>query len=170
MNILGIDPSLSSTGYAIVDSDTKELIKKGRICTFKTDSTDDRIQKIIFHLESFNSMVDKVGIEDGFVGKGKQTSLVLSELRGAIIAYYKYNYYEVNHELPSAIRKNFNLPGNAKKEDVAKEVLKYYPNLESEIGPYNDKTGKNKTSDIYDAISIALSFASRIKNGKSTES
>lgn len=170
MKILGIDPSLSSTGYAIIDSDTKELIKKGRYCTFKTDSTDDRIQKIILHLKSFNPIIDKIALEDGYVGPSRQTSLALSELRGAIIAYYRYNCYEVDHQAPKAIRKNFNLPGNAKKEDVAKEVLKYYPNLKNEIGPYNDKTGKNKTSDIYDAIAIALSFASRINNGKSTES
>ena len=53
---------------------------------------------------------------------------------------------------------NFGLPGNAKKEEVANAVLSIYPNLLEEIGPYSDKSNKQKTSDIYDSISIGLSY------------
>jgi hypothetical protein len=69
----------------------------------------------------------------------------------------------VIHQQPSEIRKNFGLPGNAKKEQVATEVLKYYPYLDSQIGPYSDKANKQKTSDIYDAISIGLSYILNLK-------
>ncbi len=62
------------------------------------------------------------------------------------------------HRQPKEIRKNFGLSGAAKKEEVAQEVLKYYPFLEQQIGPYSDKNNKQKTSDIYDAISIGLSY------------
>lgn len=167
MNVLALDPSLSSTGYSIIDSKTKKILVKGKIQTKRTtiniNCTDDRIQEIIRFLEQYNDMIDVIILEDGFIGKGRQSSMAICELRGALIAYYKYNKYAVIHEPPSMIRKNFGLKGNAKKEEVAQEVLKYYPNLESEIGVYSDKNNKDKTSDIYDSISIALSYILNIK-------
>jgi crossover junction endodeoxyribonuclease RuvC len=102
-------------------------------------------------------------LEDGFVGVNSQSSLKLAQLRGALIAYFKYQGRAVIHQLPSEIRKNFRLAGNANKEEVAKEVLKYYPFLTEQIGPYSDKANKNKTSDIYDAISIGLSYVINLK-------
>ena len=165
MNILALDPSLSSTGFAVIDSISKKLIVESKITTVNKDNTDTRIQtilnKLILIAEVYN--VQDVILEDGFIGKNAKTGLQLSELRGAIIFYFKYQKHKVIHQLPSEIRKNFGLPGNSKKEDIAKEVLKYYPNLEEEIGPYSDKANKKKTSDIYDAISIGLSYIINLK-------
>ena len=51
----------------------------------------------------------------------------------------------------------------------AEEITKMYPNnkkLEI-IGPYSDKQNKDKTSDIYDAISIGVAFAKSYKDGNS---
>lgn len=157
MNILSLDPSLSSTGYAVLNCQ-KELLLKGRYQTTNKYTTDERIQMIIHFLENLNIDIDVVILEDGFVGFSKQTSLQLAELRGALIAFYKYRKYPVEHEQPKKIRMNFGLPGNAKKEEVAQAVLKVYPNLLQEIGPYSDKSNKNKTSDIYDAIATGLSY------------
>ena len=160
MKILALDPSLSSTGYAVIDSETQELIIKGKINTSSKNTTDDRIYNIIMYLKTITNNIDfsMIILEDGYVGVNSQSSLKLSELRGAIIFYFKLQGYKVVHQLPSEIRKNFGLKGNAKKEEVSKRVLKYYPYLEKEIGPYSDKANKNKTSDIYDAISIGLSY------------
>lgn len=157
MNILSLDPSLSSTGYSIINS-KKELLLKGRYQTTNKNTTDERIQMIIHFLENIDIEFDVVILEDGFVGFSRQTSLQLAELRGALIAYFKYKGYPVEHEQPKKIRMNFGLPGNAKKEEVANAVLSIYPNLLEEIGPYSDKSNKQKTSDIYDSISIGLSY------------
>ena len=156
MKVLALDPSLSSTGYAILN-ESKELIDKGKINTSPKYSTDDRILKIITILDEFSG-IDVVVLEDGFVGFNAQGSLKLAELRGAIIFFHKYNCKEVIHMQPKEIRKKFGLKGSAKKDEVAERVLEYYPYLESEIGPYSDKANKDKTSDIYDAISIGLSY------------
>lgn len=160
MNLLSIDPSLSSTGYAIIDNETYEILEKGRITTNNKLHTDDRVISIISSLikvqQKYN--VDTIILEDGYVGFSAKTSLQLSELRGAIIAIFKYKNMNVAHRMPSEIRKNFGLQGNAKKEEVADAVLKIYPQLLEEIGPYSDKANKKKTSDIYDAISIGLSY------------
>lgn len=162
MLILSLDPSLSSTGYAVIDSDTLKLVCKGKINTSAKDSTDDRIEQIITKL-SFLPEAPHVILEDGFIGKNAKTGLQLSELRGAIIFYFRQQKHVVVHRQPSEIRKDFGLPGNAKKEQVAEEVLKYYPYLEAQIGPYSDKANKQKTSDIYDAISIGLSYILNLK-------
>lgn len=163
--ILALDPSLSSTGYAFIDLNNKSIVTKGRITTSSKYSTDDRIQLIIKELENITSIhlenesvINCVALEDGYIGQNKGTSQKLCELRGALIAYYKYNKIPVIHKQPKEIRKNLGLPGNVTKEKVAEEVLKLYPELESEVGEYSDKQNKNKTSDIYDAISIGLSY------------
>ena len=49
-----------------------------------------------------------------------------------------------------------------------KSFINMYPNnkkLEI-IGPYSDKQNKNKTSDIYDAISIGVAFSKKFGSGK----
>lgn len=162
MHILSLDPSLSSTGYAIIDSCTKKLILKGKINTSSKYSTDDRIQLIIKTLEALPNITHVI-LEDGYIGVNGKTGMQLAQLRGALIAYYKYHNHIVIHQQPSEIRKNFGLKGNAKKDEVAQEVLKYYPILLQEIGPYSDKANKQKTSDIYDAISIGLSYILNLK-------
>lgn len=156
MIVLAIDPSLSSTGYAVIDSD-KKLICKGKINVSQKETTDERVFQIINKL-NYLPKADYIIFEDGFVGKNVQGSLKLAELRGAIIFNFKSQQIPVIHQQPKEIRKNFGLSGNAKKEEVANKVQEYYPFLQEQIGPYSDKQNKDKTSDIYDAISIGLSF------------
>lgn len=161
MFILSLDPSLSSTGYAVIESQSKTLLYRGKITSSDKLSTDDRIQLILNQLREIDNVVPDikiVALEDGYVGANFQSSLKLAQLRGALIAYFKYRKKEVVHSMPKEIRKNFGLSGSAKKEEVAREVLKYYPFLLQDIGPYSDKQNKQKTSDIYDAISIGLSY------------
>ena len=151
MLILSLDPSLSSTGYAVIESDTKKLVCKGKINTSAKDPTDDRIEQIITKL-SFLPESSHVILEDGFIGKNAKTGLQLSELRGAIIFYFRQQKRTVVHQLPSEIRKNFGLPGNSKKEQVAEEVLKYYQ-LATQI------VGKEQTTNQFFRIG-----ASRLTN------
>ena len=69
--------------------------------------------------------------------------------------------------LPSEIRKTLGCGGNAKKEDVAQAIVNMYPDNKKLdiIGPYSDKQNKNKTSDIYDAISIGVAFVKNHNRG-----
>ena len=166
MFVLALDPSLSSTGYAVIESPSMALIYRGRITSSDKLSTDDRIQLILKQLQEIYKAVPDISIialEDGYVGANYQSSLKLAQLRGALIAYFKYQGKIVTHQMPKEIRKNFGLSGAAKKDVVANEVLKYYPYLINDIGPYSDKQNKQKTSDIYDAISIGLSYIINLK-------
>lgn len=157
--LLALDPSLSSTGYAVFDND--KIFNKGRYQTTADQDTDTRILNITSFVKELLYNVDVAILEDGFVGFSRKTSLQLAQLRGALINTLLSNSIKVIHQQPKLIRKNFGLSGNAKKEEVANRVLLLYPNLLNEIGSYSDKAGKNKTSDIYDAISIGLSYINK---------
>lgn len=170
MRVLGIDPALSTTGYAVIESDNYKLITADKIVTPKhMKSDDDRIELITEALMDVfrRNNCDCVMLEDGFLGANAKTGIQLAMLRGAIIGIFRFNRVPVKHMLPSEIRKLFGLSGSAKKIDVALHVLELYREspLILNIGPYSDKQNKDKTSDIYDAISIARAYCIKINQG-----
>lgn len=168
--ILAIDPALSTTGYAVIDKDTLELIYINKFTTSPKNPDVFRINEIVAKLFCIAAQypIKHIILEDGFLGSNPRTAIQLATLRGAIIGVFSFNKYIVHHMLPSEIRKAFGVGGNAKKEEVAQAVVNMYPNnkkLEI-IGPYSDKQNKNKTSDIYDAISIGIAFIKTKKGEK----
>jgi crossover junction endodeoxyribonuclease RuvC len=168
--ILAIDPALSTTGYAVINLNTLELAYINKFTTSPKNSDDFRINEIVAKLFCIASQypIKHVVLEDGFLGRNPSTALQLATLRGAIIGVFSFNKYIVHHMLPSQIRKILGCGGNAKKEQVAEEIVKMYPNNKKLdiIGPYSDKQNKDKTSDIYDAISIGVAFAKSKKEGQ----
>jgi crossover junction endodeoxyribonuclease RuvC len=167
--ILAIDPALSTTGYAVINLSTLELAYINKFTTSPKNSDDFRINEIVAKLFCIASQypIKYIILEDGYLGPNPKTAMQLSTLRGAIIGVFSFNKYIVHHMLPSQIRKILGCGGNANKEQVAEEIVKLYPNnkkLEI-IGPYSDKQNKNKTSDMYDAISIGVAFAKSLKDG-----
>lgn len=171
--VLAIDPSLSSTGWAIIGLNTNEVEKGGCFKTSTKDTTDQRIHAVVKKLynETRKYPVSQVVLEDGYVGINANTGLQLATLRGAIIELFTWQGYKVHHMKPSEIRSMFGQKGNASKEEMANAVRAFYGEESSiikEIGPYSDKQNKEKTSDIYDAISIGLAYI-RAKAAKIVE-
>lgn len=171
--VLAIDPALSTTGYAVINMNTLELAYINKFTTSSKNSDDFRINEIVTKLFCIASQypINYIILEDGYLGANARTAMQLATLRGAIMGVFSFNKYSVYHMLPSQIRKAFGCGGNAKKDEVAQAVIDMYPNnkkLEI-IGPYSDKQNKNKTSDIYDAISIGVAFIKTVKGGKESE-
>lgn len=167
--ILAIDPALSTTGYAVINANTLELAYINKFTTSPKNSDDFRINEIVAKLFCIAAQypIRYIILEDGYLGANARTAMQLATLRGAIIGVFNFNKYTVYHMLPSQIRKALGCGGNAKKEQVAEEITKMYPNnkkLEI-IGPYSDKQNKDKTSDIYDAISIGVAFIKSREDG-----
>lgn len=166
--VLAIDPALSTTGYAVINMNTLELAYIDKITTSPKNSDDFRINEIVAKLFCIASQypIKYIILEDGFLGSNARTAIQLATLRGAIIGTFSFNKYLVYHMLPSQIRKVLGCGGNAKKEQVAEEIVKRYPNNKKLkiIGPYSDKQNKNKTSDIYDAISIGVAFIESLED------
>lgn len=167
--VLAIDPALSTTGYAVINLNTLEIAYANKFTTSPKNSDDFRINEIVAKLFCMATQypIKYIVLEDGFLGANARTSIQLATLRGAIIGVFSFNKYQVHHMLPSQIRKILGCGGNAKKEQVAEEIIKMYPDNKklAIIGPYSDKQNKDKTSDIYDAISIGVAFAKSLKGG-----
>lgn len=168
--VLAIDPALSTTGYAVINTDTLELIHIGKITTSSKDSEYARINEVVTCLSNIAGRypINHIILEDGFLGANAKTAIQLATLRGAIIGVFNFNHFTVHHMLPSQIRKVLGCGGNAKKEQVAEAITELYSDNEKlkDIGPYSDKQNKNKTSDIYDAISIGVAFSKTLKGGE----
>ena len=155
--LLSIDPSLSSTGYSVIDSDTREIYDEGRYTTKPSIEENDRIRNIVMKLYGvcIQYDIEEIAMEDGFISSiNIKTGIQLAKLRGGLITYFMVKNIPIHTQLPSETRKNLGLKGNAKKEDVANKIIELYPGIISKIGPYSDKTNKQKTSDIYDSICI----------------
>jgi crossover junction endodeoxyribonuclease RuvC len=165
LSILSIDPSLSSTGYCIIEKDTRKIIKIGRYTTKNNISENDRIRNIVielFDIFSSDDSINEIALEDGFSNsKNLKTGLQLAKLRGGIITYFRISGIPVYTQEPKETRKNLGLKGNAKKEEVANKVLELYPELIDRIGPYSDKNNKQKTSDMYDAVCIGIAHLNK---------
>lgn len=165
--VLAIDPALSTTGYAVINMNTLELEYINKFTTSPKNLDDFRINEIVTKLFSIAAQypIKYIILEDGYLGPNPRTCIQLATLRGAIIGAFSLCKYTVYHMLPSQIRKELGCGGQAKKDEVAQAIINMYPNNKklNIIGPYSDKQNKNKTSDIYDAISIGVAF---VKNHK----
>lgn len=166
-HILGIDPALSITGYAVITTNL-ELKYINKITTSSKNSTDSRINEIIERLFYITSQyqIKHVVLEDGFIGKNYKTGLQLAMLRGAIIGTFSFHHYQVSHMTPTEIRKYLGCGGDATKEQTADKIIELYKESEKIqiIGPYSDKHNKQKTSDMYDALATATAFVNFIKS------
>lgn len=165
--VLAIDPALSTTGYAVINADTMDLTYINKFTTSSKNPDIFRINEIVTKLFATAAMynIKHVILEDGFLGKNPRTCIQLATLRGAIIGAFMLCKYDIEMMLPSEIRHEFGVGGNATKDIVAQAVSAMYPgNKKLEIiGPYSDKQNKDKTSDIYDAISIGVAYLKKRK-------
>lgn len=156
--ILGIDPSIASTGYAVIEEDN--LISCGKITTSSKYTETYRMHELF---EAIRNLVhefqpDITVMEDQFMGVNAQVSLYLARARGvAMISAYEAGSQIVIYT-PSEIKKCITGIGNSKKDLVQEKVIELYH--ENELINYHfnkgiKSTGKEKNDDISDAIAIA---------------
>lgn len=163
MLILGLDLSLSSTGFNII-TDDKSLLAYG---TFQTDSKKmdefHRIHYIVNEIEKLivDKQIDVIVCENQFFGGNARTGLTLSKLLGAVIYICIKHDRQIELLTPTQARKLLMDNGKAKKEEVAEYIRKEY----EDIGEYSDKERKTKgikkTSDIYDSMAVSFAWLKR---------
>lgn len=89
MRILGVDPSLRSTGYAVVEGDRKKqnVIEFGLIKTRSSESLEDSLKYIAASIEKVvrEHSPDSLAIENIFTAKNNRVALQLGHVRGVII-------------------------------------------------------------------------------------
>lgn len=123
MNILGIDPSLSSSGYCVIRKGGS--ISAGTIPVKKAKGNErlgyirDKFKQIIL-----KHKIDIIFIEGYSFGSQGRSFLSLAELGGVIrLLFYEMNipYYQI---YPLAVKKFITGVGNAEKEELVKVIKK----------------------------------------------
>jgi crossover junction endodeoxyribonuclease RuvC len=122
MIILGLDPSLSCTGWGVVRAEGSRLshIANGQI---KTDAKAP-IARRLSHLQTALDAViaehqpDQAAAEEIFVNKNPQSTLKLAQARGAVLAACGAAGLEVREHAARAVKKAVVGTGAAEKEQV----------------------------------------------------
>ena len=149
--ILGIDPGLLHTGWAVIDTNGNErkYIASGVILPKKTGLLSERLA-IIFN--EVTKLVDtfaptECSMEITFVNKNPTTTLILGHARAAAMVAISVRNIPVFEYEPNKIKKILTGAGHADKTAVDKMVRILLPDA------------KPKTADESDAIAIALAHS-----------
>lgn len=149
--ILGIDPGLLHTGWAIIDvmGSTRKYIASGVILPpVKTDFA----SRLAFIFNGVSDLCEKFnptecGIEVIFVNKNGKTTLLLGHARAAAITAIAIKNIPVFEYEPNKVKKALTGIGHADKEQIYKMLSILLPDAHP------------KTADESDAIAIALTHA-----------
>ncbi len=153
--VLGIDPGLLHTGWAVVESagQTRKYIASGVILPNPKMEMSQRLVMIFRELrkicETFQP--DECSIEIIFVNKNPKTTLLLGQARASAIVAVAQSDIPVFEYEPNVIKKALTGAGHADKSAVDKMVKMLLP------------MARPKTADEADAIAIALAHTNTIR-------
>ena len=149
--ILGIDPGLLHTGWAVIDTAgaSRKYVASGVILPKTTGTLPERLA-VIFRevsklVETFNPHV--CSIEITFVNKNPRTTLILGHARAAAIVAVSVRDIPIYEYEPNKIKKALTGAGHADKSAIDKMVKILLP------------AANPKTADEADAIAIALAHS-----------
>ena len=156
MVIIGFDPGLSHTGYAVLNKEGNNinLVQCGLISPKRNKSLSERLFTIFSEtnklLEDFNRNL--VVIENVFYGKNVQSAIKLGQAKASImLSSEKYNIDMVDYT-PREIKQSIVGNGAASKEQVEFMVKKIFKLDDTML----------KRNDISDAIAVAWCGANKI--------
>lgn len=149
MIVLGVDPSFTATGYAIIkkESGKQSLISCGFLPLPSSKQMHERIGMFYDFFEKMiiQYQVTRITLETPFLGKNAQTFLKLGYLRGVLhLLSYKYKLELVEYS-PKEIKLAVTGFGAAQKDQVQRVVYMLFPGLAAQ-----------KKYDVTDAIAIGL--------------
>ena len=149
--IIGIDPGLLHTGWAIIDvaGSARKYIASGVILPPTKISLPERLA---FIFNGVNELCEtfqpnECSIEVIFVNKNAKTTLLLGHARAAAITAVATKNIPVFEYEPNKVKKALTSAGHADKEQIYKMLSILLP------------VAKPKTADESDAIAIALTHA-----------
>lgn len=156
MNILGVDPGLANTGWAVVEKDGPKLIKYGVVLTKSTDREEGRVKMIYESLEKvvLENEIKVLSIEKLFFAKNITSALGVAEIIGVLKLLAAVNNLELNMYTPLQVKMALVGYGRAEKEQVEK-MVRAMLGLSEVIKP----------SHASDAVAIALTHAYSKKFG-----
>ena len=155
MRIIGIDPGLVNTGWAVIDSvgDERRYVASG---VLRPPVKETLAVRLSFIFKELGDLIDQwkpdvCGIEITFVNNNPTTSLILGHARGAAILAVSTRDIPVYEYEPNKIKKAISAAGHADKGQVGRMVRILLPKA------------LPKSPDESDALAIALCHANHIK-------
>ena len=154
--ILGIDPGLHKTGWAIIAKhgrNNSKYISSGLIQTDPRKLFYDRILHLDDELLKIISqyLPKTCAIEETYINSNAQSSLKLGQARGAIILTLSKAGLNINEYASRLVKKTIVGVGMAEKEQIKKMVKLLLPNSDP------------KSEDEADAIAVALCHSYHLK-------
>ncbi|MDR0726995.1 MAG: crossover junction endodeoxyribonuclease RuvC [Rickettsiales bacterium] len=149
--ILGIDPGLLHTGWAIIDSsgNARTYVASGVILPPKNEELSVRLAFIFREVSKLVEtwQPEECSIEIIFVNVNPKTTLVLGQARAAAMVAIADNDIPVFEYEPNKIKKAIACAGRADKSQIHKMVKMLLP------------AANPKNADETDAIAIALAHS-----------
>jgi crossover junction endodeoxyribonuclease RuvC len=128
MKVLGVDPSLRSTGYAVLEGDRKaqRVLEYGVFKTRKGASIPESIDRITRGIEDVvrRHSPDCLAIEEVFTARNSRVALSLGHVRGAIILICDRCGLETVPYAATRIKETVAGYGRAGKEQVQNMVVR----------------------------------------------
>lgn len=127
IRILGIDPGLERTGWAIVENSRDKkpyILASGLIETFPEERLSLRLKKIYTEIENIIEMHSptSAAIEDIFFTKRADTQKNTTYARGVILLALENHSIETQEYNPRTVKSSICSNGNADKNQVIKSV------------------------------------------------
>jgi crossover junction endodeoxyribonuclease RuvC len=148
--ILGIDPGIANTGYALLleKGGALSLLDNGVFIT-KKGPTAQRIKQIYDFITSKvqEHSVAAISIEKIFFNKNVKTAMIIEEVRGAILLLSAQHQIPISQYTPLQVKKCLTLFGKASKLEVkmiAEQIL---------------GIPLPKSDDACDAVAVALCYS-----------
>ena len=157
MRIMGIDPGSRSTGYAVIDVDGSVLKLLGMGVIKNGDTAlHERIRKIALGVDELIEEFQPglVVVETPYWGKGAQSSMMVAEVRGAILASAARKNVQTEGIAPARVKKAVTGRGQATKEQV-EFMVKRMVGISGDIKP----------KDASDALAVAIAYSHRLGPG-----
>ena len=145
---LAIDPGLEDTGWAVIESDGKEVVLKGfgLIKTDKKEGITKRLKKIYDEIsdkiERFS--VTQGAIEEMYFGKKIKNQVLSLYAKGVILLAFENHNLKCHNYNPSSVKRLLVGSGKATKSYI-KNFIKRIFSIKEELYP-----------DVSDAISIGI--------------
>jgi len=129
MRVLGIDPGTAATGYGVVDSEGRGLLRLlecGVIRPVSTAPLAERLRTIHEELAGIIARLapDVVAVEEAFHARNVRTTLVLGHARGVILLATAQAGATLAEYSPAVIKQSVTGKGAAEKSQVGYMVAK----------------------------------------------
>lgn len=127
MTILGVDPGIQRTGYAVLNFNNKEqseILKFGLIETTKLDAFAVRLKKIYDGLCEIiaGHTIDCMSLEDIFYSRNIKVALKMGHARGVTLLAAANHHIPVAEYSPREVKQAVTGNGNASKYQVQQMI------------------------------------------------